>query len=64
MCVVPAMMGMLGGKVGGKVGALATGGLAGLAAHQLTKKKKTDPLAPPAAPSTSQSFYGAKPGGA
>lgn len=43
MCALPAVMGALGGKVAGKVGALATGGLAGLAAHSLLKKKGDKP---------------------
>lgn len=57
MCALPAMMGMLGGKVAGKAGALAGGGLMGLAAHSLTKKKKPEPK------STAQTFYGSTAGG-
>lgn len=52
MCALPAMMGAFGGKVAGKAGALATGGLVGLAAHSLLKKDK------PAKPTTAQAFYG------
>lgn len=56
MCGVIPML--ASGKVSpGSVAAGLGGGLAGLAIQQATKKKKPEPTA-------SQSFYGAKPGGA
>lgn len=49
MCAVPALGGVLGGKVAGKAGALAGGGLLGLGAHSLLKKKKKAPEVAPGA---------------